>query len=111
MLRIFSRLFTIVICVSILSVPGIGCASKSTAPEAEKQVVTIQRGNLEVTVSVDGNLEMPQAFDLHFGTPGEVRDVLVEEGDPVNAGTILARLDNTTQRLDIMSAMNGVQTY
>ena len=109
MRRIFNRLFTI-ICVSILLISGISCASDSNPPEVEKQVVTVQRSNLAVTVSVDGNLVMPQAFDLHFGAPGDVKDVLVEEGDHVKAGTILARLDDTAQRLDIMSANNNVQT-
>ena len=109
MRRIFNRLFTI-ICVSILLISGISCASDSNPPEVEKQVVTVQRSNLAVTVSVDGNLVMPQAFDLHFGAPGDVKDVLAEEGDHVKAGTILARLDDTAQRLDIMSANNNVQT-
>jgi len=109
MTKIFNGLFTIV-CISILLISGISCASDSNPPEIKNQVVTVQRGNLAVTVSVDGNLVMPQAFDLHFGAPGDVKDVLVEEGDHVTAGTILARLDDTAQRLDIMSANNNVQT-
>lgn len=110
MLRIFNRLISIIICVFILFVPSISCASKSNPPEVEKQVVTVQRGDLAITVSVDGNLVMPQAFDLRFGSPGDVKDVLVEEGDYVKAGTILARLDDTAQRLDIKSANCNVQT-
>jgi multidrug efflux pump subunit AcrA (membrane-fusion protein) len=34
----------------------------------------------------------------------------VEEGDFVREGTILARLDDTTQRLDVQSSNNNVQT-
>ena len=109
MLKKFDELVTI-ICVFILFVSGISCASKSATQEATKQFVTVQRGNLAVYVSVDGNLVMPQAFDLRFGAPGDVEDVLVEEGDFVKAGQILARLDDTAQRLDIMSANNNVQT-
>jgi len=110
MANIFNKLVTIVICVSILSVSGIGCASKSAQPELEKQVATVQSGDLAITVSVDGNLVMPQAYDLLFGAPGNVEDVLVEEGDFVKEGQVLARLDDTVQRLDIMSANNSVQT-
>jgi len=109
MTKILIRLFTI-ICVSILFISSISCASKSNPPEIKNQVVTVQRGNLTVTLSVEGNLVMPQAFDLRFGAPGDVKDVLVEEGDFVKAGTVLATLDNTAQRLDIMSANNNVQT-
>ncbi len=109
MLKIFNRLVTI-ICISILFVSGISCASKAKSPEVAKPVAIVQQGNLIVSVSVDGNLVMPQAFDLLFGAPGDVKDVLVEEGDFVTEGTILARLDDTTQRLDVQSSNNGVQT-
>jgi multidrug efflux pump subunit AcrA (membrane-fusion protein) len=106
--NMLKRLFPI-ICIFILLVSGIGCASKTAQPASEKQVATVQRGNLAITVSVDGNLVMPQAYDLLFGAPGNVEDVLVEEGDFVKAGQILARLDDTTERLDIRSANGDVQ--
>ncbi|MCJ7654038.1 MAG: efflux RND transporter periplasmic adaptor subunit, partial [Dehalococcoidia bacterium] len=109
MAKIFNKLVTIIICVSILSVSGIGCASKTAQPALEKQVATVQFGNLAITVSVDGNLVMPQAYDLLFGAPGNVEDVLVEEGDFVKAGQVLATLDDTTERLDIRSANGDVQ--
>ncbi|MCX6009543.1 MAG: efflux RND transporter periplasmic adaptor subunit [Chloroflexi bacterium] len=110
MIKRFNKLVTIIICVSILSVSGISCASKAKSPEVAKPVATVQQGNLTVSVSVDGNLVMPQAYDLLFGAPGDVKDVLVEEGDFVTEGTILARLDDTTQRLDVQSSNNNVQT-
>jgi len=107
--RIFNKLVTIV-CISTLFVSGIGCASKPNSTEPAKQVATVQQGNLTVSVSVDGSLVMPQAFNLLFGAPGDVKEVLVEEGDFVREGTVLAWLDNTTQRLDVQSSNNGVQT-
>ena len=109
MVRVFNKLVTI-ICAVVLLVSGTGCASKTTLPEIGKQVATVRSGNLTVSISVDGNLIMPQAFDLLFGAPGDVEDVLVEEGDFVKEGTILARLDDTTQRLDVQSSNNNVQT-
>ena len=109
MARIFNKLVTIV-CISTLFVSGIGCASKPNSTEPAKQVATVQQGNLTVSVSVDGSLVMPQAFNLLFGAPGDVKEVLVEEGDFVREGTVLAWLDNTTQRLDVQSSNNGVQT-
>jgi multidrug efflux pump subunit AcrA (membrane-fusion protein) len=109
MSRVVNKLVT-VLCVSVLLVAGIGCASEAAQPELERQVATVQSGDLAITVSVDGNLVMPQAYDLLFGAPGNVEDVLVEEGDFVKEGQVLARLDDTVQRLDIMSANNNVQT-
>jgi multidrug efflux pump subunit AcrA (membrane-fusion protein) len=109
MVKTFNKLVTI-LCISILFVSGISCASKTSSPEVAKPVATVQPGNLTVSVSVDGNLVMPQAFNLLFGAPGDVKEVLVEEGDFVTEGTILARLDDTTQRLDVQSSNNNVQT-
>ncbi|MBM4445737.1 MAG: HlyD family efflux transporter periplasmic adaptor subunit [Chloroflexi bacterium] len=99
----------IVLFTCALIVSGIGCSSKPDSQEPKGRIITVQRGNLAVTVPVDGSLVMPQAFDLTFGAPGDVKDVYVEEGDFVRAGTILATLDDTAQRLDVRSANNTVQ--
>jgi len=103
-LIIFFTFILVLSCTSCTSTTGTPAA---TAPKS--RVVPVQRGNLAVTVSVDGSLVMPQAFDLRFGAPGDVQDVLVKEGDFVRAGTIMAMLDSTAQRLDIKSANNSVQ--
>jgi multidrug efflux pump subunit AcrA (membrane-fusion protein) len=102
---IVAHLLTLVLVAAGLA----GCNSNEDEASSE-QVFEVKRGDLLISVSSDGNLVMPQAFDLHFGAPGDVKDVLVEEGDYVKAGTILAQLDDTAQRLDIMSANNNVQT-
>jgi multidrug efflux pump subunit AcrA (membrane-fusion protein) len=107
--KILNRL-VISVAISALLISGTGCAKKATTPAAATQVVTVRPGSLTVSTSVDGNLVMPQAFDLLFGAPGDVKDVLVEEGDFVTEGTILARLDDTAQRLDVQSSNNSVQT-
>ncbi|MBM4453581.1 MAG: efflux RND transporter periplasmic adaptor subunit, partial [Chloroflexi bacterium] len=98
---------TVAICALISTC--LGCNKKTATPAPQTQIVTIQHGDLTISVPVDGNLVMPQAFDLRFGTPGDVKDVLVEEGDHVKAGAILAMLDNTAQRLDIQSANSSLQ--
>lgn len=109
MTKILNR-SVIFIAIAALLISGIGCAKKTATPAAATQVATVRPGNLTVSISVDGNLVMPQAFNLLFGAPGDVKEVLVEEGDFVTEGTILAWLDNTTQRLDVQSSNNNVQT-
>lgn len=99
-------------CCALLAPLG-GCsapASTAPTPAAGSRTVAVQRGNLITTVPVDGKLDMPQAFTLNFGAPGDVREVLVEEGDTVKAGQILARLDDTSQRLDVRSANGDLQS-
>jgi len=107
--KILNRL-VVSIAISVLLISGIGCAPKTTAPAAATQLATVRSGNVTVSTSVDGNLVMPQAYNLLFGAPGDVRDVFVEEGDFVKEGTVLATLDNTTEKLGVESANNNVQT-
>jgi len=45
-------------------------------------------------IIVDGRLVPRESVDLSFNTSGEVAEVLVEEGDLVTAGQVLARLGN-----------------
>ena len=63
---------------------------------ADQQVYTIQRGSLINEVSTNGNVLFSNREALTFGTPGTVADLLVEEGDSVEEGQPLARLDATT---------------
>jgi multidrug efflux pump subunit AcrA (membrane-fusion protein) len=100
----------IFIAIAALLISGIGCAKKATTPAAATQVATVRTGNLTVSTSVDGNLVMPQAYNLLFGAPGDVKDVFVEEGDFVKEGTVLATLDNTNAKLGVESSNNNVQT-
>ncbi|MGD0855375.1 MAG: HlyD family efflux transporter periplasmic adaptor subunit [Dehalococcoidia bacterium] len=104
-----SRLSFILVSI-IVATTVAGCTAATKTPVVSARPVTVQQGNLDVTVSVDGNLNMPQAFDLHFGAPGNVLNINVKEGDIVKAGTILATLDDTMQALAIKTANNKVQT-
>ncbi len=97
-------------CVTLLATAGCSAASTTRTAATISRQVPVQRGDLVVSVSVDGNLVMPQAFTLNFGAPGDIKEVLVTEGDRVKAGTMLARLDDTSQRLDVKTANNSVQT-
>jgi HlyD family secretion protein len=80
-----------------------GCAKSSQAPQETAKVI---RGDLVISVSVSGNLEMPHKTDLSFGTTGMVAEVLVDEGDSVAEGQTLARLDAQSLELGVQMAQN-----
>jgi len=109
MSRIFKSL-AIIISISILLVSGFACTKKAEAPATATRTATVHMGDLTAATAVDGNLVMPQAYNLLFGAPGTVQQVFVQEGDVVKEGTILATLDNTSQKLAVESANNTVQT-
>jgi len=85
-----------------------GCGS-NTEEEAAPELFEVQRGPLVITIPADGNLVMPQQVELRFGTFGGVKQVYVEEGDFVRAGTLLAKLDDTGKKLDIKTAQYDLQ--
>ena len=61
-----------------------------------QQLIPVQLGDLVNQVSTNGSIIFPNRETLTFGTQGTVGDVLVEEGQHVEAGQELAKLDETT---------------
>jgi RND family efflux transporter MFP subunit len=85
-------LTTLALCsISVLS---LSCTSEPES-SSEQQVVTVQRGNLTVDITASGNLILSRTENLAFEMAGTVEEVLVEEGDSVEEGQLLARLDTS----------------
>ncbi len=99
---------TTLIALTIALVAFCGCNGNGS-PLSGKEVVTVSRGDLMLTVSADGTLKMPREVQLKFGTPGTVKEVYVKKGDRVRAGTLLAKLDDSTQRLAVEAAQYKVE--
>ena len=92
--------------VAAMSITGCG----GNGEEAdERQIVEVQRGDLVVSITADGNLDMPHQVKLRFGTPGTVKEIFVEEGDRVREGTLLAKLDDTAHKLAVAAAQYDVE--
>ena len=60
-----------------------------------QQLIPVQRGNLVNHVSTNGSIVFPNRETLAFDVPGTVGDVFVEEGQQVEEGQELARLDQS----------------
>jgi HlyD family secretion protein len=69
-----------------------GCKSNSSTTTA--QIVTVQKGALSVTTSATGNLGFSDTDDLAFDIAGNVYKVLVEVGDKVTKGQVVAAIDS-----------------
>ena len=86
--------------VLLLVAAGIGNAAQTPQARAPMSVVTgtvkVQQ-QFETPISVFGLVESPKSTSLSFDTGGQIEEVLVEEGDAVSKGDVVARLD--TQRL------------
>jgi HlyD family secretion protein len=85
------------VCLVCLIVAG--CAGTETSWETAE----VGRGDLVVTARAkEGNLQMHHKEYLSFGTMGEVQVILVEKGDKVVKGQVLAKLD--TYALELKAA-------
>ena len=76
------------------------------APDATQPLlVSVATLTLEEEYAVQrrftGQLEAPQVANLSFEQGGTLSEVLVDEGDAVEAGQILARLDNRTLAAEV----------
>jgi len=93
----FLKIMLVILLLCSVSVLSLSCASKSdSAPVSENQVVTVQRGNLIIDITAAGNLALSHTEDLAFDLfyqEGTVEEVLVEEGDTVEEGQVLVKLD------------------
>ncbi len=104
-----NKIGTIITIFIVLSTIGFAGCDGTQTETSNKQVTEVKRGDLLVTITADGNLNMPREVKLKFGTPGTVRYIYVEEGQKVKEGTLLAKLDDTSQKLSIASAQYNVE--
>jgi len=102
--------YRIAVLITLSAMLVLFCACKGGAsPLSGKEIVTVSRGDLVVTVSADGTLRMPREVQLKFGAPGTVKEIYVKKGNKVRAGALLAKLDDSTQKLAIEAAQYKVE--
>ncbi|MFO7917709.1 MAG: efflux RND transporter periplasmic adaptor subunit [Anaerolineae bacterium] len=91
---------------------------KMQGPEAQRPegigTVAVGRDSIEGLVSTTGSLKAERNQELNFSTAGRVAEVLVEEGEVVEAGQVLARLGGADLQLNLRQAeaalaLNGAQ--
>ena len=63
--------------------------------EENQQLIPVKYGDLVNEITTNGNLTFANRETLAFGSQGTVSEVLVEEGETVEPGQVLARLDRT----------------
>ncbi len=79
----------------------------------QRITATVQRGTYKTTVSADGTITPKRDADLSFSSSGVVTAVLVDVGDKVSKGDVLARIDDTSlvaQRDAAESAVSAAET-
>jgi len=78
--------------------------------EASQQLVEVVRGDLAISVSGSGNIEVSDEGKLAFGVGGRIDKIYIEEGDSVTGGDVLARLDTDDLELALTQARVALAT-
>jgi multidrug efflux pump subunit AcrA (membrane-fusion protein) len=90
-------------------IPG-GTSQSSVAQQRQGQpprpieTITLDMGTATRSVQLLGQVEATQQSTLRAQTGGVVRQILVQPGDRVNAGMVIAVLDDSDQKLAISQA-------
>ena len=79
-------------------------ACGGNADESQYRLVDVVTGDLTVTVSGSGNIEVSNEASLAFGVGGKVGKIYVTEGEEVTQGQALASLDTTSLELAVKEA-------
>lgn len=94
--------------VALLVIPLAGTGSAQTA-SATTRTATVQRTTLYDTVEGSGSVTAEQVSALSFEVAGTVTQVLVEMGDEVTEGQVLAVLDTGDLEYDVRLAEMSLQ--
>ena len=105
--RISKILLAVVLCgVTAVLVSSALQSDAVTVPEY--QVVTVQRGDLTVDITASGNLALSVMEDLAFEISGTAEEVMVDEGDYVEEGQVLAKLDTSEWDKELTTLERGL---
>lgn len=110
--RLLLRLTGMMIAVSLLSACGNGndasagdeTAAEPEAPAIPVEISQVQIGDVSASYEGTATLEAEQQATVVAKTTGVILEILVEEGDVVQAGEIIARLERNQYRLEVERA-------
>jgi multidrug efflux pump subunit AcrA (membrane-fusion protein) len=108
MMRIVKRIMVFLL-IGLVVFLTVGCKSNSSTTTATQQV-TVQKGNIEVSVTGTGNLAMSNTKDLSFAMAGTVETVSVNVGDTVTKGQVVATLDTTDRDNQVKTLQQSLES-
>ena len=113
--RINKRTAWVITAIALLLISSGGYAyyklvytSSNTVATSVLQTATVRQGNLIIYASGNGTLIAENQASFGFGTSGQVIAVNAKMGDLVQAGDVLAELDNSTQQTQYAQAKRAL---
>jgi len=98
-----ARIALILVLCGVTAILVSSAVKSDSATVPQHQVVTVERGDLTVDIAASGNLALSLKEALAFEISGTVEEVLVEEGDSVEEGQVLATLDTSEWETELIT--------
>jgi multidrug efflux pump subunit AcrA (membrane-fusion protein) len=76
----------------------------SSGAQVSERTVTVSKGVIQTVVSGSGNLAPSKQQDVDFATSGKVTKIYVHEGERLDKGDLIARVDSSSQRVAVAKA-------
>ncbi|MEA1965583.1 MAG: efflux RND transporter periplasmic adaptor subunit [Candidatus Aerophobetes bacterium] len=83
--------------------------SGEKSEDSRLSTITVQRGDITRTVSATGFLSARASVDLKASKSGTIEELLVEEGDTVKGGQVLARFEDEEEKVSLVRAENALK--
>jgi HlyD family secretion protein len=94
----------LVVCLGYVGISAFQWDSQQAMADSGAETAIVERGTIRVTIDGSGSLAPNDEVSLAFSSGGEVTEVLVEAGDEVRAGDVLARLDDADAKQAVADA-------
>jgi len=104
-----SSLMLLILTALVLTACG-AAPSTTTTNAAAERTATAARGTIRASVSASGKIDPEAKVNLNFGAPGTVKEVMVDEGQTVKTGEVLATLDTADLELAVKQAEQAFAT-
>lgn len=102
-----AALGALAVCVIL---PGMDGGQGADEPKAQEQTATAALGTIEKTVFGAGEVQPASQPGVYAQTDGKIAEYLVEVGDSVKAGDVVARLENDELDAEIAQLEYDLQT-
>ncbi len=93
--RSFRRVAIAILALSVIAVAGwVWLGQAADRPEMRFVTATVEQNGFDVIVTATGTVEPTNLVEISSEASGTLAEVLVDYNDPVEVGTVLARLDD-----------------
>ena len=90
--------------VGVGAATAVSVSSAGSQPQPTGTVVSVQRGTVTATVTATGNVEAGSRLSVNPSGSGKVTKIYVKEGQRVDKGDKLVKIDDTSAKQDLETA-------